>query len=338
MPFYRKFRMPPKGYKTITVKEEYAPYVKRYYEKLLASGPPSADEWLEQEGEFLKITLRIPVKEYSSIVSGLTRFFGRRIDWIDPHGLLASYIDVCKMLMDCTALQVAGDAGMIRDFRDIFEEILPDIDKIVRDEDKFMREGSFWRIDQLYTKPFAVLVRIAEVQERAGSNKLSVKFLSDNFQLKRSTLLLILTLLKKLGFVIIEVVDMYREGDIFVTLTDLGKKAAMFLKDMYLWFRSRLIDQKKVLESFIGIDFKYLGSGFYAGVVTVGSEDIWYYLTKEQRRELESLVVQTVSGRLYSREALKKLADMGIMTPYLEHLLKKFGAFIASIKDLSEQV
>ena len=108
--------MPPRGYKVITVKEEFEPYVRQYYRRLLISGPPSVDE--ESEEGFVNVNVKVPLDKYESLSDSLARFFGPMIDWIDPYGLVAYYIDFCETLTKCRVLKSAAQAGIIKNFKD----------------------------------------------------------------------------------------------------------------------------------------------------------------------------------------------------------------------------
>lgn len=323
--------MPPKGYKVITVKEELEPYVRQYYRKLLVSGPPRVDE--EGEEGFVYVTVRVPSDKYASLSYSLAEFFGPMIDWIDPYGLVAHYVDFLETLTSCRTLKSAAQNGLIKDFKDVLESIVFDAEKIL--QDMYDKHWITLDEDHLYSKPFAILLKIANVLESSDSNKLQAKYVCDLLKLRWETLAIILEILERLGLVRVEIVGQYEKGDAFISLTELGKRTARFLVHV---LGSVRLEISGTSNRFWWINAKIelvqYGLTKFAAKIHIGLEDAWLYLTDYQRNELTRLVRHTSTGTLFSKEALKKLLKMGIKIPSLDKVLEKMGDLLVSGRDL----
>jgi hypothetical protein len=105
--------MPSRGYVTLTVKEELAPLVRRYYRELL-SGAKNPVNFNRNH-----VILRMPQQKLEKPSA-----FG------EPNQILMDYIDSCELILGCRPLQVMAWKGIVKNLPEVFGEIILDADKL----------------------------------------------------------------------------------------------------------------------------------------------------------------------------------------------------------------
>jgi DNA-binding MarR family transcriptional regulator len=324
--------MPPKGYVTLTVKEELAPFVRQYYQELLSGIRKPMISFNDEEKE---VTLRIPYERYSELMLSLSRFYEARIDWIDPYEVLMYYIDACELLSRCRTLQIMAQKGMIRHFTDIFEKIILDADKLFKEQLDFRKWLTPFNI---YSIPLAILLEVATTMDEGKNYRISAAYIASRLGLTRETVVFILSSLERNGIVKMSTVGYEDKGDVLIELTEAGKEIALLLLNLsnQLNWVVKEKSAKEVwwLNASVDLIHYWNKPGSYVARIQVGLDDAWTYLTETQKSMLEKYVAHTLTGTLFSREALEMLPKIGIKIPYLSFVLEKVKNLLVSAKEL----
>jgi len=113
--------------------------------------------------------------------------------------------------------------------------------------------------------------------------------------------------------------------DALIELTDSGREIVLLLSDGF----NRL--NVKIERTLAGepwwlnasVDLIYWKKPcYYVARIHVGLDDVWHYLTEEQKNILEKYVLHMINGTYFSREALEKLIEMGVEISHLDSILE----------------
>jgi DNA-binding PadR family transcriptional regulator len=309
--------MPSKRYVTITVKEELAPLVRRYYRELLSG----AKKPLDFDRDY--VILRMPREKFDKL-----SIFG------ELNQILIDYIYSCELILRCRPLQVMAWKGMVKNIPEVFGKIILDADKLFERQLDVREKLTPYNI---YSIPLALLYEIAKITGDDRSYRVSARYLADSLGLSLETLLFILGSLEKAGFIKIDIIGGRKLVDVLIELTDSGREVALLLSDISSQLKKK-IEKAPTKESWwlnASVDLIYWKRPcYYAVRIHVGPDDVWYYLTEEQKNILEKYVIRMINGTYFSREALEKLIEIGIEIPHLDSILEEAGDLIVTYSEI----
>jgi DNA-binding PadR family transcriptional regulator len=309
--------MPSKRYVTITVKEELAPLVRRYYRELLSG----AKKPLDFDRDY--VILRMPREKFDKL-----SIFG------ELNQILIDYIYSCELILRCRPLQVMAWKGMVKNIPEVFGKIILDADKLFERQLDVREKLTPYNI---YSIPLTLLSEIAKTIGESENYRVSARYLADSLGLSLETLLFILGSLEKAGFIKIDIVGGGKFVDALIELTDSGREVALLLSDIsgQLNKTTRKAPTKEPWWLNASVDLIFWKKPcYYAARIHVGPDDVWHYLTEEQRSNLEKYVLRMINGTYFSREALRKLIEMGITIPHLDFILQEAGDLVVTYGEM----
>jgi len=309
--------MPSKGYVTLTIKEELAPLVRRYYRELLSGAKKPVDFDRDY------VILKMPREKFDKLSA-----FG------EPNQILIDYIDSCELILGCRPLQVMAWKGMVKNIPEVFGKIILDADKLFERQLDVKEKLTPYNI---YSIPLALLSEIAKITGDDKSYRVSARYLADSLGLSLETLLFILGSIERAGFVRINIVGDRKLVDALIELTDSGREIALLLSDVSSQLNMK-IREASVGESWwlnANVDLIYWKKPcYYAVRIHVGPDDVWHYLTEEQKNILKKYVLHMISGTYFSKEALEKLIEVGIEIPHLDSVLEVARDLIVTYSEM----
>ena len=302
---------------TLTIKEELAPLVRRYYRELLSGAKKPVDF------DRNHVILRMPREKFDKLSA-----FG------EPNQILIDYIYSCELILGCRPLQVMAWKGMVKNIPDISGKMILDADKLFEKQLDIKEELTPYNI---YSIPLALLSEIAKIIGESENYRVSARYLAGSLGLSLETLLFILGSIERAGFVRIDIVGDRKLVDALIELTDSGREVALLLLDISSQLNKK-IEKAPTKESWwlnASVDLIYWKRlYYYAARIHVGPDDIWHYLTEEQRSNLEKCILRRIDGTYFSREALRKLIEMGITIPHLDFILQEAGDLVATYGEM----
>jgi DNA-binding PadR family transcriptional regulator len=309
--------MPSKRYVTITVKEELAPLVRRYYRELLSG----AKKPLDFDRDY--VILRMPREKFDKL-----SIFG------ELNQILIDYIYSCELILRCRPLQVMAWKGMVKNIPEVFGKIILDADKLFeRQLDVREKLASY----NIYSIPLTLLYEIAKIIGESENYRVSARYLAGSLGLSLETLLFILGSLERAGFVRIDIIGGRKLVDALIELTDSGRDITLLLLDISSQLNKK-IEKAPTKEPWwlnASVDLIYWKRPcYYAVRIHVGPDDVWHYLTEEQKNILEKYVLRMINGTYFSREALEKLIETGIGIPHLDSILEEAGDLIVTYSEM----
>jgi DNA-binding PadR family transcriptional regulator len=309
--------MPSKKYVTITVKEELAPFVRRYYRELLSG----AKKLLDFDRDY--VILRMPREKFDKL-----SIFG------ESNQILIDYIGSCELILGCRPLQVMAWKGIVKSIPEVFGKIILDSDKLFERQLDIREKLTPYNI---YSIPLTLLSEIAKITGDDRSYRVSARYLADSLGLSLETLLFILGSIERAGFVRIDIVGDRKLVDALIELTDSGREVALLLSDISSQLNKK-IEKAPTKESWwlnASVDLIFWKKPcYYAVRIHVGPDDVWHYLTEEQKNILEKCILRRIDGTYFSREALEKLIEMGIMIPHLDFILQEAGDLVVTYGEM----
>jgi hypothetical protein len=185
----------------------------------------------------------------------------------------------------------------------------------------------------IYSIPLALLSEIAKIIGEGENYRVSARYLADSLGLSLETLLFNLGSIERAGFVRIDIIGGRKLVDALIELTDARRETALLLSDTssQLNKTTRKASSEEPWWLNASVDLIYWKKPcYYAVRIHVGPDDVWHYLTEEQKSNLEKYVLRMISGTYFSREALEKLIEMGIEIPHLDSILEEAGDLIVT--------
>ena len=255
--------MPSRRYVTITVKEELAPFVRRYYRELLSG----AKKPLDFDRDY--VILRMPREKFDKL-----SIFG------EPNQILMDYIDSCELILGCRPLQVMAWKSMVKNIPEVFGKMILDADKLFERQLDIKEELTPYNI---YSIPLALLSEIAKIAGDDRSYRVSARYLADSLGLSLETLLFILGSIETTGFVRIDIIGGGKLVDALIELTDSGREVALLLSDIsgQLNKTTRKAPTKEPWWLNASVDLIFWKKPcYYAARIHVGPDDVWHYLTE----------------------------------------------------------
>jgi DNA-binding PadR family transcriptional regulator len=303
--------MPSKGYVTLTIKEELAPLVRRYYRGLLSG----AKKPLDFDRDY--VILRMPRERFDKL-----SIFG------EPNQILMDYIDSCELILGCRPLLVMAWKGMVKNIPEVFGKIILDADKLFERQLDVREKLTPYNI---YSIPLALLYEIAKIIGESENYRVSARYLAGSLGLSLETLLFILGSLEKAGFIKIDIIGGRKLVDALIELTDSGRDIALLLLDTSSQLNKKIekapTKEPWWLNATVNLIY-WKKPCYYAVRIHVGPDDAWHYLTEEQKNILKKYVLRMIDGTYFSREALEKLIEMRIEIPQLDSILEEVGDLV----------
>jgi DNA-binding PadR family transcriptional regulator len=287
--------MPSRRYVTLTIKEELAPLVRRYYRELLSCAKKLVDF------DRNHVILRMPRERFDKL-----SIFG------EPNQILIDYIYSCELILGCRPLQVMAWKGMVKNIPEVFGKIILDADKLFERQLDVREKLTPYNI---YSIQLALLSEMAKTIGESGNYRVSARYLAGSLGLSLETLLFILGSIEKAGFVRIDIVGDRKLVDALIELTDSGRDIVLLLLDISSQLNKK-IEKAPTKEPWwlnASVDLIFWKKPcYYAVRIHVGPDDVWHYLTEEQKNILEKYVLPMIDGTYFSREALEKLIEVGL--------------------------
>jgi DNA-binding PadR family transcriptional regulator len=309
--------MPSRRYVTITVKKELAPLVRRYYRELLSG----AKKPLDFDRDY--VILRMPREKFDKLpICG------------EPYEVLMDYIDSCRLILGCRPLQVMAWKGMVKRLPDIFGKIILDADKLFERQLDVREKLTPYNI---YSIPLTLLSEIAKIIGEDENYRVSARYLADRLGLSLETLLFILGSIERACFVRIDIVGDRKLVDALIELTDSGREVVLLLLDISSELNKKIkkAPTKEPWWLNASVDLIYWKKPcYYAARIHVGPDDVWHYLTEEQKNILEKYVLRMINETYFSRETLEKLIEMGITIPHLDFILQEAGDLVVTYGEM----
>jgi DNA-binding PadR family transcriptional regulator len=247
------------------------------------------------------------------------------------------YIDSCELILGCRPLQVMAWKGMVKNIPEVFGKMILDADKLFERQLDVKEKLTPYNI---YSIPLALLYEIAKIIGESENYRVSARYLAGSLGLSLETLLFILGSLEKTGFVRIDIIGGRKLVDALIELTDSGREVALLLLDTSCQLNKK-VEKAPTKEPWwlnATVDLIYWKKPcYYAARIHVGPNDVWHYLTEEQKNILEKYVLRMIDGTYFSREALRKLIEMGITIPHLDSILEEVGDLVVTYNEMLER-
>jgi DNA-binding PadR family transcriptional regulator len=252
----------------------------------------------------------------------------------EPNQILIDYIYSCELILRCRPLQVMAWKGMVKNIPEVFGKIILDADKLFERQLDVREKLTSYNI---YSIPLTLLYEIAKIIGESENYRVSARYLAGSLGLSLETLLFILGSIERAGFVRIDIIGGRKLVDALIELTDSGREIALLLLDISGQLNKK-IEKAPTKEPWwlnASVDLIFWKKPcYYAVRIHVGPDDVWHYLTEEQKNILEKYILHMINGTYFSREALEKLIEMGIEIPHLDSILEEVGDLIVTYSEM----